>query len=100
MGVIILACHVIDIEEASQVAEYKGKMDTKAYGNFLVALATEYNNALLVIENANIGWATIQQVIDRGYENLFYMSKDLKYVDVENQMTNRYRAEERGMVVI
>ena len=25
------------------------------------------------------------------------MSSDLKYVDVENQMTNRYRAEERGM---
>ena len=35
---------------------------------------------------------TIQQVIDRGYQNLFYMSKDLKYVDTENQMTNRYRA--------
>ncbi len=92
------ACHVIDIEEASQVAEYKGKLDTKDFGNFLVGLATDYNNALLVIENANIGWAVIQQVIDRGYANLFYMSKDLKYVDVENQMTNRYRAEERGMV--
>jgi hypothetical protein len=92
------ACHVIDIEEASQVAEYKGKLDTKDFGNFLVGLATDYNNALLVIENANIGWAVIQQVIDRGYQNLFYMSKDLKYVDVENQMTNRYRAEERGMV--
>ncbi len=26
------------------------------------------------------------------------MSKDLKYVDVENQMRNKYRAEERGMV--
>jgi hypothetical protein len=26
------------------------------------------------------------------------MSKDLKYVDVENQITNRYRAEERGLV--
>ena len=26
------------------------------------------------------------------------MSKDLKYIDVENQMTNRYRAEERGLV--
>ena len=92
------ACHVIDIESATQVAEYRGKMDTKDYGNFLVALATEYNDALLVIENANIGWATIQQVIDRGYKNLFYMSKDLKYVDVENQITNRYRAEERGLV--
>ena len=26
------------------------------------------------------------------------MSKDLKYVDVENQLHNKYRAEERGMV--
>ena len=92
------ACHVIDIEQATQVAEYKGKLDTKDFGNFLVALATEYNEALLVVENANIGWAVIQQIIDRSYKNLFYMSKDLKYVDVEHQMTNRYRAEERGMV--
>ena len=92
------ACHVMDIQEATQVAEYKGKLDTKSFGNFLVSLATEYNNALLVIENANIGWACIQQVIDRGYQNLFYMSKDLKYVDVENQLTNKYRAQERGMV--
>ena len=26
------------------------------------------------------------------------MSKDLKYIDTENQMTNRYRAEDRGLV--
>ena len=26
------------------------------------------------------------------------MSKDLKYVDVEHQLHNKYRAEERGMV--
>ena len=91
-------CHVIDIVNATQVAEYKGKVDTKDFGNFLVALSTEYNDALLVIENANIGWATIQQVIDRGYKNLFYMSKDLKYIDIEHQMTNRYRAEDKGLV--
>jgi hypothetical protein len=91
-------CHVIDIINSIQVAEYKGKVDTKDFGNFLVALSTEYNDALLVIENANIGWATIQQVIDRGYKNLFYMSKDLKYIDIENQLTNRYRAEDRGLV--
>ena len=92
------AAHVIDVEESEQVAEYRGRLDTKDFGNFLVSLATEYNNALLVIENANIGWATIQQVIDRNYSNLYYMSKDLKYVDVEHQLSNRYRAEERGMV--
>jgi hypothetical protein len=91
-------CHVIDIVNSTQVAEYKGKVDTKDFGNFLVALSTEYNDALLVVENANIGWATIQQVIDRGYKNLFYMSKDLKYIDVENQMSNRYRAEDKGLV--
>jgi hypothetical protein len=88
----------MDITTCTQVAEYKGKVDTKDFGNFLVELSTQYNDALLIIENANIGWATIQQVIDRQYKNLFYMSKDLKYVDVENQMRNKYRADERQMV--
>ena len=41
----------------------------------LVAIATEYNNALLVVENANIGWNTIQVVIDKGYKNLYYSPK-------------------------
>lgn len=92
------AAHVIEVESCEQVAEYRGKLDTKDFGNFLVTLSTEYNNALLVIENSNIGWATIQQCIDRNYQNLYYMSKDLRYVDVENQLSNRYHAEERSMV--
>jgi hypothetical protein len=90
--------HVIDVEASAQVAEYRGKLDTKDFGNFLVSLATEYNNALLVIENANIGWAAIQQVLDRGYANLYYTSRDLKYVDVDNQLSNKYRSEDRSMV--
>jgi len=90
--------HVIDIEDVTQVAEYRGKIDTKDFGNFLVLVATEYNDALLVIENANIGWACIQQVIDRSYKNLFYMSKDLKYIDIERQITNRYRSNDSSLV--
>lgn len=96
-GIDSSAFHVMNIESVTQVAEYRGKMDTKEFGNFLVSVATEYNDALLVIENANIGWACIQQVIDRGYKNLFYMSKDLKYVDVEHQMTNRYRTGDSSL---
>jgi hypothetical protein len=69
------ACHVIDVETATQVAEYKGQIGTRDYGHLLVTLATEYNTALLVIENANIGWDTIQTAIDRGYQNLYYSSK-------------------------
>ena len=92
------AFHVMDVETMEQVAEYKGKLSTKDFGNMLVNTATEYNNALLVVENNNIGWAAIQQVIDRGYENLFYTSKDLQYVDTEKQINNRYRTQDRNMV--
>ena len=69
------AFHVIDTETYVQVAEYKGQIGTKEYGHLLVGIATEYNEAMLVIENANIGWATIQVVIDRAYQNLYYSQK-------------------------
>ena len=92
------AFHVIDIENLEQVAEYKGKISTKDFGNMLVSIATEYNDAILIVENNNIGWATIQQIIDRDYPNLFYTSKDLQYVDVQHQMNNRINRQERSMV--
>ena len=69
------ACHVIDVANNVQVAEYKGQLGTKEYGHLLVGLATEYNEAMLVIENANIGWATIQVAIDRAYPNLYYSQR-------------------------
>ncbi len=69
------AFHVIDIEECKQIGEFKSQIGTKEFGHMLVAIATEYNNALLVIENANIGWNTIQVVIDKGYKNLYYSPK-------------------------
>ena len=81
-----------------QCAEYKGQLGTTDYGNFLIEVATKYNDAILVVENNNIGWATIQTIIDRGYKNLFYQSKDLKYVDVEHQVNNKYRAQDKSMV--
>jgi hypothetical protein len=80
---------VVDVENLVQVAEYKGQLGTKDFGNFLVGLATEYNDALLVIEN-NAGWNTIQQAIDRGYKNLLYTSPDLTKVDVQTQVLRGY----------
>jgi len=92
------AFHIIELESLTQVAEYKGRINTKDFGNMLVSVATEYNDALLIVENNNIGWATIQQIIDRDYPNLFYTSKDLQYVDVQHQVTNKHYSEERKMV--
>ena len=37
----------------------------------------------------------IQQIIDRDYPNLFYTSKDLQYVDVQHQVTNKHYQEEK-----
>jgi hypothetical protein len=92
------AFHVIELESLTQVAEYKGRINTKDFGNMLVSISTEYNDALLIVENNNIGWATIQQIIDRDYPNLFYTSKDLQYVDVQHQITNKHYREEKKMV--
>ena len=83
------AFHVLDIDTCRQVAEYKGQLTTKDYGNMLVAVATEYNDALLVVENANVGWATIQQVLDRGYKNLYYTYKS-DVLDSDRYLTKGY----------
>ena len=69
------AFHIIDIENNTQVGEYKGQLGTKEFGHLLVGIATEYNNALLIVENANIGWATLQTIVEREYTNLYYSPK-------------------------
>ena len=97
-GTDFSAAQVFDLEEMEQVAEYKGQLGTTEFGNFLIELGTKYNDALLVVENNNIGWATLQTIIDRGYENLFYQEKNHLVVDEENQHTNRYRSIDKNKV--
>jgi hypothetical protein len=92
------SAHIIDLDEVKQVGEYQDFIDCKEYGNILVNIAFEYNNALLVIERENVGWTVLQQVRDRKYENTFYSSNDLKIVDVERQLTGRYNAEEKKVL--
>ena len=69
------AFHIMDIETNTQVGEYRGQLPPKDFGHLLVGIATEYNNALLVVENANIGWSTIETIMERGYSNLYYSTK-------------------------
>ena len=91
--------HVIDALDIKQVAEYKGKLPPKDFGNMLYTVATEWNNALLAVENANIGWAAIQPILDRGYENLFYTYKDDGYVDVDVQLKKGYDMKDKSQMV-
>jgi hypothetical protein len=92
------AFHIFDIDSLTQVAEFKGQIGTKEYGNMLVNIATEYNEALLVIENANIGWAAIQPAIDRNYNNLYYTYKTDGYVDAATQLSKGYDLKEKAQM--
>jgi hypothetical protein len=69
------AFHIIDTETNTQIGEYKGQISPKEFGYLLCAIATEYNEALLVVENANIGWSTIEAIQERGYRNLYHSPK-------------------------
>jgi len=93
------AFHIIDVEEMKQVASYKGQLDTKEYGNMLVNIATEYNNALLIIENANVGWAVIQQAIDRNYSNLYYTYRNDGYQDPDIYYSKGYDLKDKSQMV-
>jgi len=84
------AFHIFDVETCTQVAEYKGKISPKDFGNVLVGIASEYADALLVVENANIGWATIEQIMERQYNNLYYSSTS-NMETVESYMTKYER---------
>lgn len=97
-GLDYSAFHIIDLETMEQVAEYKGKISPKDFGNLMVAKATEYNDALIIPDNSSIGWAAIQQVIDREYRNLFYMSKDMQVVDVAQQYNSNYYRDDKSLV--
>ena len=73
-------------------------METKDFGNLLVAVASEFNGALLVVENANIGWAVLQQIIDKGYPNLYYTQRDFQYIDEFSQHTNKLNRLDKKQV--
>ncbi|MEI6297292.1 MAG: hypothetical protein WCO84_06685 [bacterium] len=92
------AFHVFDIETMEQIVEYRSVIDTKAFGDILVAIGTEYNDALIVVENSNIGWAVLQQIIDREYKNLYYTQQNVKYIDATRQTSNKLNNMEKKSV--
>jgi hypothetical protein len=80
------AFHIIDATTCEQVAEYKSQIDTRTFGNMLVSVATEYNNALLVVENANIGWDVINTIIEKGYQKLYYSPRAYGEMHIDKWM--------------
>lgn len=75
------AFHIIDVNKNQQVGQFKGKLQTTEYAQLLMRMGKMYNNALIIVQNANIGWAVLQKLIDQKYQNLHYHKKDYQYID-------------------
>ena len=84
------AIQVIDVEEKEQVAEWKGKIGTNELAQIAVSIATEWNMALLAIENSNVGWATVQEAINLDYLNLYYTFRQDPYIDPNIHIAKNY----------
>lgn len=80
---------VIDVFTGSQVSEYRGDMDTKSLSKFAVAIATEYNSALLIVENTGLGHATTSDILELNYNNIYYSPKG-DTLNVSQYITQMY----------
>ena len=74
--------HVFEVSTMTQVAEYQGKITPDMFAPLLHSMASEYNNALLVIENNSLGIGVLSRLQDLEYPNLYYSMKSThEYVD-------------------
>lgn len=66
---------VIEIETGDQVAEFQGQVEPDRLAQIAVGIATDYHNALLIIENTGLGIATVSHAEETGYKNIYYHPK-------------------------
>jgi len=73
---------IFDINTMTQVAEYQGKITPDMFAPQLYSMASEYNDALLIIENNSLGIGVLSRLQDMAYKNLYYSIKSThEYVD-------------------
>jgi len=67
--------HIFNTKTMEQVAEYRGKPTTDLFSRILFDAGKEYGDAMLIVENNNIGFSVLEKLIDAGYPNLYYSTK-------------------------
>jgi len=87
----------MEMETMTQVAEYKSQPGTREYANILLSAATEYNHALLVVENASIGWDVVQSVVESGYQNVHYSYRSEVGMDFQKYL-DKYQTTNSALV--
>ena len=75
-------CQIFDVQTMTQVAEYQGKITPDMFAPQLFAMSSEYNNALLIIENNSFGIGVLSKMRDLQYSNIYFSVKSThEYID-------------------
>jgi hypothetical protein len=81
--------HILNASTMEQVAEYQGKCEPDQFCRLLIDAGKEYGNALIVIENNNIGFTVAQRVVEMGYRNVYYSNKTThEYIEAVSAIGN------------
>jgi hypothetical protein len=91
------AIQVIEIESLTQVAEVETYIDTRDLGRLALAIATEWNNGILVVENTGVGWDVVQTAVEHQYQSLYYSPKtEAAFTNIETYINKFDKGD--GMV--
>ncbi len=67
--------HIIELETLAVVGEYQGKPTLDMYAGMLNQVGREFGNAMLVVENNNIGYSVLDKLVEYAYPNIYYSIK-------------------------
>jgi len=81
------AFHIVKLETLEIIGEYQGKPTIDMYANMLNQVGREFGNAMLVVENNNIGYSVLDKLIDHAYPNVYFSVKST------HEYIEQYQAE-------
>jgi len=87
------AFHIVKLETLEIIGEYQGKPTIDMYANMLNQVGREFGNAMLVVENNNIGYSVLDKLVDHAYPNIYFSIKST------HEYIEQYQAENRTSAV-
>jgi hypothetical protein len=74
--------HIFKLETMEIIAEYQGKVTPDLFANLINQTGREYGRCMVVVENATIGFAVLDKLVDLEYPSIYYSTKATHdYVD-------------------
>lgn len=94
-GMDYSAFHIYDVDTMEHCASFKSKIDTRDFAYLIMSAATEWNKALLVVENHSVGWDVIQECLNAKYPNLYYSFRNDPFFDPNIQLRKNYDLQDK-----